>query len=156
MQSLRYRASRVNSNLTWCPKQKPASLSNKLYPTWRFMGSYKWGYKSLIWVTSIVTLLITTHEPLSRVGLTGGLTSPIGLENHLSQARPPAPWICYSQDHPICLGTRLGTAGLARSILSLLMRTTAHILIWLYYYCYWHEIFLLLPCGLNQSTLSTL
>ena len=32
------------------------------------MGSYKRGYKSLIWVISIVTLLvtllITTHEPL--------------------------------------------------------------------------------------------
>ena len=35
------------------------------------MGSYTWGYKSLIWVISIVTLLITllitTHEPPSRV-----------------------------------------------------------------------------------------
>ena len=36
------------------------------------MGSYKWGYKSpAIWVITIVilliTLLITTHEPPSRV-----------------------------------------------------------------------------------------
>ena len=42
-----------------------------LHATWRFMGSYTWGYKSLIWVISIVTLLITllitTHEPPSRV-----------------------------------------------------------------------------------------
>ena len=34
------------------------------------MGSYKWAYKALIWVVSIVTLLITllitTHEPPSR------------------------------------------------------------------------------------------
>ena len=38
--------------------------------TWKFRGSSKWGYKSLIWVISIVTLLITllrtTHEPPSR------------------------------------------------------------------------------------------
>ena len=41
--------------------------------TWRFMGSYKWSYKSYykspIWDISIVTLLITplitTHEPPS-------------------------------------------------------------------------------------------
>ena len=37
------------------------------------MGSHKWGYKSLIWVirivTLLVTLLITTHEPPSRVAL---------------------------------------------------------------------------------------
>ena len=35
------------------------------------MGSYKWGYKSLVWVISMVTLLrtplITTHEPPSTV-----------------------------------------------------------------------------------------
>ena len=36
------------------------------------MGSYNWGYKSpLIWVIStvtlLITLLITTHEPPSRV-----------------------------------------------------------------------------------------
>ena len=36
--------------------------------TWRFMGSYKWGYKApLRWVIILVTLLITpritTHEP---------------------------------------------------------------------------------------------
>ena len=35
------------------------------------MGSYKWGYNSLIRVISLVTLLITpritTHEPPSRV-----------------------------------------------------------------------------------------
>ena len=39
--------------------------------TWRFMGSYKSGSKSLIWVISIVALLITsfiaTHEPPSKV-----------------------------------------------------------------------------------------
>ena len=42
------------------------------------MGTYKWGVSPLIWVISIVTLLmtliITTHEPPSRVlefGLAG-------------------------------------------------------------------------------------
>ena len=59
--------------------------------TWRFRGSYQWGYKGsfrgpfkglyrdlgfrvvisgvigpLTWVITIVTLLITTHEPPSR------------------------------------------------------------------------------------------
>ena len=38
--------------------------------TWRFMGSYKWGYKSLnrviIIVALLITLLITTHEPPSK------------------------------------------------------------------------------------------
>ena len=38
--------------------------------TWRFMGSYEWVYKSLIWgisiVTLLITLLITTLEPPSR------------------------------------------------------------------------------------------
>ena len=49
------------------PKQ--TSLS-KVQLTWRFMGSYRWGYKSPNRVTSIatllITLLITTHEPPSR------------------------------------------------------------------------------------------
>ena len=36
--------------------------------TWRFMGSYKWGYKSPITIVILlITLLITTHEPPSRV-----------------------------------------------------------------------------------------
>ena len=39
--------------------------------TWRFMGSYKWSYKSPNMGYCIVTLLIsphiTTHEPSSRV-----------------------------------------------------------------------------------------
>ena len=38
------------------------------YTTWRFMGSYKWGYKEVIThIKGHRTLLITTHEPPSRV-----------------------------------------------------------------------------------------
>ena len=33
------------------------------------MGSYKWVISPLRWVISIVTLLITTHEPPSRIYL---------------------------------------------------------------------------------------
>ena len=44
-----------------------------LNPTWRFMGSYKWGYKSpnkayTSILTLLKTLLITTHEPPSAPG----------------------------------------------------------------------------------------
>ena len=35
-----------------------------MVPTWRFMGSYKWRYKS---PHILVTLLITTHEPPSTL-----------------------------------------------------------------------------------------
>ena len=42
--------------------------------TWSFRGRYKWGYKSPNMgskysypVTLLITLLITTHEPASRV-----------------------------------------------------------------------------------------
>ena len=53
------------------------------------MGSYKWSYKSPIWVISIVTLLITllitTHEPpsiqLKRFG-SGSLIRHCGSGNH--------------------------------------------------------------------------
>ena len=42
-------------------------------------GSYKWGYKFLTWVISIVTLLITplitTHEPPSNA-VSMGLSPP--------------------------------------------------------------------------------
>ena len=40
------------------------------FSTWRFLGSYKWGYKSLNMVITVhillITLLITSHEPPSR------------------------------------------------------------------------------------------
>ena len=52
---------------------KPRKLPTpnlKVTGTWRFMGSSKWSYKSLIWVITILTLLltplITTHEPPSN------------------------------------------------------------------------------------------
>ena len=51
----------------WAPN--PISKTRK--STWRFMHSYKWSYKSLIWAITIVTLLIlisplvTPHEPPS-------------------------------------------------------------------------------------------
>ena len=37
-----------------------------LGPTWRFMGSGKWGYKYLIPATLLIAPLIITHEPPSR------------------------------------------------------------------------------------------
>ena len=41
------------------------------WSTWRFMGSYKWGYISRVTIVmthirGLITPLVTTHEPLSR------------------------------------------------------------------------------------------
>ena len=47
------------------------------------MGSYKWGYKSLIWAISIaillLALLVTTHEPPSSLPILQG-QSPLVLK----------------------------------------------------------------------------
>ena len=48
---------------------KPPKIPKPLSPensTWRFMGSYKWSYKRVInIVTLLITPLITTPEPPS-------------------------------------------------------------------------------------------
>ena len=44
---------------------RPAKQTLSSNSTWRFMGSYKWGYKLsvIIMATLLITPLITTHEP---------------------------------------------------------------------------------------------
>ena len=69
------------------------------------MGSYKWGYKSIIWVSIMVALLIppliTTHEPpstgepsscLGFRGLRGfsGLTSLISALSYVGFSTGPS------------------------------------------------------------------
>ena len=53
--------------------------------TWRFRGSDKWGFTSLTWVVSILTLLktlsITTHEPPSRVESETNANYPLQILN---------------------------------------------------------------------------
>ena len=53
----------------WAAQSQPVQRC----PTWRFMGSYKWGYKSPNMGYTIVILLITplttTHEPPSMEGV---------------------------------------------------------------------------------------
>ena len=47
--------------------------------TWRFMGSYKWGYKSPNMVISIVTLLITLLITTLQVGGLGSWNEVLGV-----------------------------------------------------------------------------
>ena len=66
---------RVQGSSALLPKtgqSKPRTWSSKPQETtWKFRGSYKRGYRSPLWVISLVTLLITplittTHEPPSN------------------------------------------------------------------------------------------
>ena len=77
-----------------CQKSHPI----KNNATWRFMGSYKWGYSPLIGVVSIVTLLVTplltTHDSPSKGPRLYSLAAQEaigGMGNACSYSRPSHP-----------------------------------------------------------------
>ena len=68
------------------------------YPSWRFMGSYKWtgviiSRRTLVItrIRGLITTLIITHEPPSKVLLELGRQKGRNLRNHGSVKASPGP-----------------------------------------------------------------